>query len=228
MTAIQWTTLYGLILFINLISEISAFRTQIATSSSSSRIKSNGISTSLPMGLYDTPLPPRPERRNEDDNNGNEDDSSLEVQRLFQFNVDGTEKRDLLPRLSRSLDSGIGCYFEESDRLVQNLVEKTDCNPEDAAWALEACKGDITEAWTRISMARRQLLDGTNYNDMGGMFSEVSELMAENEFEIQKEELMEQDRQRKSKEYFEPSKPNDDWLPIKNPKPIDDEPWFTG
>ena len=84
MTAIQWTTLYGLILFINLISEISAFRTQIATSSSSSRIKSNGISTSLPMGLYDTPLPPRPERRNEDDNNGNEDDSSLEVQRLLK------------------------------------------------------------------------------------------------------------------------------------------------
>ena len=113
MTAIQWTTLYGLILFVNLISEISAFRTQITTSSSSSRIKSNGISTSLPMGLYDTPLPPRPERRNEDDNNGNEDDSSLEVQRLFQFNVDGTEKRDLLPRLSRSLDSGIGCYFED-------------------------------------------------------------------------------------------------------------------
>ena len=217
------------ILIVNLISEISAFR--------SSRTKHNGISTSLTMGLYDTPLPPRPERRNEDENNDDneddDDDSSLVVevqQRLFQFNVDGTEKRDLLPRLSRTLDSGIGCYFEETDRLVQNLVNKTDCNPKDAAWALEACKGDITEAWTRISMARRQLLlDGTNNNIGGGMlFSEVSDLMAENEFEIRKEEMMEKDRERKRKEYLEPSKPDDDWLPLKNPKPIDDEPWFTG
>lgn len=223
------------ILIVNLISEISAFR-------SSSRTKQNGISTSLTMGLYDTPLPPRPERRNNEDENNNDDNedddddsSSLVVeevqQRLFQFNVDGTEKRDLLPRLSRSLDSGIGCYFEETDRLVQNLVKKTDCNPKDAAWALEACKGDITEAWTRISMARRQLLqDGTNNNIGGGgmLFSEVSDLMAENEFEIRKEEMMEKDRERKRKEYLEPSKPDDDWLPLKNPKPIDDEPWFTG
>ena len=40
--------------------------------------------------------------------------------------------------------------------------------------------------------------------------------------------LMEKDRERKRKEYLEPSKPDDDWLPLKNPKPIDDEPWFTG
>lgn len=206
--------------FLFLFSTSSAF---LSLSPHSSRT-TNAIPTRL-YGLYDTPLPPPPERRNDESNN-EENDISVEVQRLFQFNLDGTEQRDLLPRLSRSLDSGIGCYFEESDRLVQNLVEKTECHPEDAAWALEACKGDITEAWTRISAARRQLLDDTN--GIGGLFSEVSELIAENEFEIQKEERMETNRQSQREEYFKPSKPDDEWLPINNPKPIDDEPWFTG
>ena len=76
----------------------------------------NSIPTKL-YGLYDTPLPPPPERRNDESNN-EENDTSVEVQRLFQFNLDGTEQRDLLPRLSRSLDSGIGCYFEESAKAV--------------------------------------------------------------------------------------------------------------
>lgn len=182
-------------------------------------------SSLLAMGLYDDPLPPRPERRDET-NTTDSDESPYQVQRLFKFNLDGTESRGLLPRLGRSLDSGIGCYFEHSDRLVQNLVDKTDCHPEDAAWALEACKGDITEAWTEISVARRQLLEGSE--DARGLSAEVSELMAENEFEIMKEERMDRERIEKRKEYFRPSEPDQDWLPLKNPKPIDDEPWFTG
>jgi hypothetical protein len=183
------------------------------------------------MGLYDKPLPPRPAPRNgnndDDKNNNSDEDQPFQVQqRLFEFNLDGTEVRGFLPRLSRTLESGIDCYFEETDRLVQNLVGKTDCHPQDAAWALEACKEDITEAWTCISIARRQLLIGDTTG--GVLSSEVSQLMAENEFEIIKEERTERERIERRNEYFKPGKPDEDWLPMMNPNPNDDEPWFTG
>jgi biotin-(acetyl-CoA carboxylase) ligase len=48
------------------------------------------------------------------------------------------------------------------------------------------------------------------------------------EFERRKRKLRSETGQRRREEYFKLSKPNDDWLPIKNPKPMDDEPWFTG
>lgn len=180
----------------------------------------------LKMGLYDQPLPPRPSPRNSNNSGGDdeEEEDSFEAQRLFAFNTDGTEVRGWLPRLSRTLESGIDCYFEATDRIVQNLVSKTDCHPEDAAWALEACKGDITEAWTCISTARRQQLIGED----DSLSSEVSQLMAENDFEILKEERMEQERKRKRDEFFKSGTPDEDWLPTNNPRPIDDEPWFTG
>jgi hypothetical protein len=181
------------------------------------------------MGLYDTPLPPPPERQGDsNDKNMDEESQIPTAKQIFRFNVDGQERRGLLPRLSRRLDSGIACYFEESDRLVQNLMEKTECHPKDAAWALEACKGDMTEAWTRISVARRQLLDERNKLIGGTLTSQVSELMAENEFEIQKEERNETKKEESRRECFKPSKPDEDWLPTKNPQPVDDEPWFTG
>ena len=203
------------------------------------------------MGLYDTPLPPRPNRKKnedyDDEMDENEDSSEQQQQqqqqqqRLFQFNRQGKEERNLLPPLSRTLESGIDCYFETSDRLVQNLIQKTDCHPDDAAWALEACKGDLREAWTRISMARRMILDGTSTIG-GGMTAtttststtttplenEVSQLMAENEYEIRKEERLEKERLQQQKDYWTPAGPDQNWLPIKNPKPVDDEPWFTG
>ena len=149
--------------------------------------------------------------------------------RLFRFNKDGTEARNLLPRLSRTLESGIDCYFEESDRVVQNLAERANCRPVDAAWALEACKGDVTEAWVCISTARRTLLEKkTNPSGPGSLKSEVSSLMAQNELEMFKEELKEQERIQKRKDYLSGGKPDEEWLPRSNPKPIDDEPWFTG
>lgn len=79
--------------------------------------------------------------------------------RLFSFHPDGTEVDDLLPPLDRRLDLGIGCYFEESDRVVLHLLRQVqgDLHPADACWALEACKGDQTEALIRISVAQRLL-----------------------------------------------------------------------
>lgn len=189
------------------------------------------------MGLYDTPLPPRSSSPHDDDpsSDGEDDDDDEEAtaasppstpRRLFQFNADGTEQKGLLPRLKRSLESGIGCYFETSDRKVQNLVSKTECHPEDAAWALEACRGDITEAWTRISTARRIML---NLNDdRSAEEKEESAASAREELEAFKEKLQQQEQRRMRDEYFKGSKPDAEWWPQTNPKPIDDEPWFTG
>ena len=198
------------------------------------------------MGLYDTPLPPRPMKRNEtsnkSDNIDNVDDDTITTispRRLFEFNDDGTEVNNLLPPLGRSLKYGVDCYYEVTDRLVVNLIDKTDCHPMDATWSLEACKGNITEAWTCISTARRQLLDnkvGSNANDgnddMDGLSSKVSELIIENEYEILKEERLQKEREKESKDnnnyLFGDGVADEPWLPQQNPKPIDDEPWFTG
>lgn len=189
--------------------------------------------TRLGMGLYDnTPLPPRPEPGDGKKKVKKENDDQpflyAPVQRLFAFQTNGKEKRDLLPPLSRPLESGISCYLERSDRLVQNLVSKTACHPEDAAWALEACKGDSTEAWTRIVMARRTLFDIPN-EPGSKMSAEVSELMAEDDLEIFKEQLKELDRNDRRNQFIYGGTPDEEWLPGRqNAKPIDEEPWFTG
>lgn len=176
------------------------------------------------MGLYDKPLPPRPPppppRDNDDDNDDDDEEEQIQVSsQLFRFNVQGKEANDLLPSLGRRLDKGIGCYFEPSDKLVQNLVDKTLCSVEDACWALEACKGDVTEAWTRISVARQNQLNSERDDDDDDL---------QEEFERNKQTRLEKERTRERLERMKRSKPDTDWLPIKNPKPIDDEPWFTG
>ena len=199
----------------------------------------------LRMGLYDTPLPPRPpprddgkKKKNErsvdrDINDNDDDDIARKTEfRLFQFEMNGKEVKDLLPSLRRRLDSGVACYYEPTDRLVRNLVDKTACAVDDACWALEACQGDITEAWTRISTARRlqlqrerdtSLLEGDPDYD-----PEEHDTQVRDEFERRKRKLREESEQRRKEEYLKLSQPNADWLPLKNPKPVDDEPWFTG
>lgn len=180
------------------------------------------------MGLYDNPLPPRPVPSPPDDT-GDKDDLDLPTtttssQRLFSFRANGTEERSLLPQLSRALTSGIECYYEVTDRKVQNLISKTNCHPEDAAWALEACQGDMTEAWTRISTARRILL---NQGDTRSPTEKAqSAELAREELEAFKAKLKVQKRRRD--EYFSGGKADTPWIPRPNPRPIDDEPWFTG
>ena len=77
--------------------------------------------------------------------------------RLFSWTADGTEVNGLLPPLGRRLDLGIGCYFEESDRPVRRLqyMVADDLHYTDACWALEACRGNPTEAFMRIAAAKR-------------------------------------------------------------------------
>ncbi|GAX27625.1 hypothetical protein FisN_13Hu284 [Fistulifera solaris] len=171
------------------------------------------------MGLYDRPLPPRPPPLNNDDEDEDEEDIIVAVSSpLFQFNALGQEVNNLLPPLRRPLDKGIPCYFEPNDRMVQNLIDKTSCAVEDACWALEACQGDMTEAWTRISVARRNQLNQ----------KERLENNVETEFQNRKQARLEKEQTRQRLERMKRTKPDTPWLPISNPKPIDDEPWFTG
>ena len=222
-----------------------------------------GQRPSLCMGLYDTPLPPRfPSPRDEDNsskkkknqqhqNDGNNDTdndvvttTTKNLPKLFAFSSNGTECHNLLPSLGRRLDRGIGCYYETSDRIVQNLAEQSFCHPEDAAWALDACKGDVTEAWTCISVAKRMALeqvttttttsssDQDNSNDDSEFLKQVKadlyDMMLEEDFQEMKQKRIQDDIERKRKEKFLLSDKDSSWLPKANPKPIDDEPWFTG
>lgn len=163
----------------------------------------------LSMGLYDDPLP----------QNNEEDETPISARRLFNFKLDGSETRGLLPPLSRSLDSGIGCSFKPSDPEVMTLVAKTDCMVQDAAWALDACKGDATEAERCIQAAREKFMNDKptpSSSQVGG-------------FDLRKAEQIKKQSVKKGRIIIGPPKPGEqDWLPIKNPTPIDDEPWFTG
>ncbi|KAL3930492.1 MAG: hypothetical protein SGBAC_011741 [Bacillariaceae sp.] len=163
------------------------------------------------MGLYDNPLPPKEDEK---------DEIPIAARRLFNFKLDGTESGGLLPPLSRSLDSGIGCSFKPSDPEVQKLVETADCNALDAAWALDACKGDVTKAGSCIEAARTKFMDdgpSPSYSQNGG-------------FDLRKaERLKKQESKTKGRIIVGLPEPGEqDWLPIKNPTPVDDEPWFTG
>ena len=180
----------------------------------------------LAMGLYDDPLPQppadgMPKKRTSQDDDFIEETST----RLFQFGEDGKEVNGLLPPLGRRLDKGIACYFECSDRLVRNLVQKTSCNVDDACWALEACRGDMTEAWTRISYARRMRLMNPTTTTSGNAEWDASAI--EKRFQEIKQKRLKEDKQSEIN-FFQPGKSDENWLPRPNPRPIDDEPWFTG
>ena len=197
----------------------------------------------LAMGLYDDPLPPRPTPTvREDADVSDEDNDNLETEDtttpialelsepLFSFDrKTGKEVQNLLPPLGRRLDLGIDCYFEAGDRKVQNLVAKTNCRVDDAAWALEACKGDVTEAWTRISVARRLALEKKRQKQTAEAGDAWDALDIYQEFQKRKTARKEQERKRSMQNFFGSSEKDAKWFPGKeNPKPIDDEPWFTG
>jgi hypothetical protein len=99
------------------------------------------------MGFYDKPLPPPPLPNRDDDNNKDTDDTDEDVKLeelplLFEMNKDGTERNGYLQPLGRRIDT-VGCYYEPSDRIVQNLSKHANCHPSDAAWALESTRADV-------------------------------------------------------------------------------------
>ncbi|GKY96338.1 hypothetical protein MPSEU_000593500 [Mayamaea pseudoterrestris] len=204
--------------------------------------------------LYEDPLPPRrapspTSPKSTDDDDDEDDDDYVELpadnsekakineERLFQFDSTGTEVNNLLPSLGRSLASNIPCYFEPSDRKVVNLMNKAFCGADDACWALEACKGDILEAWTLISMARRKnyssnIASSDNNQDSSTTASSVDkdlyELEREEEFQERKEERFRLQAERDRDELFRGGTPDQNVWPNLKPGPDESEPWFTG
>lgn len=222
-----------------LLSHTNAF---VPLSTLSTKIDGKSCNSVQWMGLYDTPLPsfPSQEGGDKEESPTDEDDYLDTVDRLFQMKEDGTEARGLLPPLSRNLKSGIGCYFETSDRQVQNLASKTACHLEDAAWALEACKGDVTEAWLCISTARRSLLnegvalpeEETDWD--AELFSliqnpdDVIRPVDREAYQERKKQVAKDEQKQEIQDLFQGGDADEPWLPRPNPNPVDDEPWFTG
>lgn len=181
------------------------------------------------------------------------DDDDDEIEKLFSFNDVGDEVNDLLPSLGRNMKIGIPCYFEPTDKKAQIVADKASCNIEDACWALEAHKGDIVESVISISMARRKVLnesvalpgkeevENTDWDgELKSLLSSSTKKLGDDEFENdanpigfdgtsdERQIALERRRFRKAAKNFMKSEKDQQWLPKENPKPIDDEPWFTG
>jgi hypothetical protein len=191
------------------------------------------VDSPLAMGLYDKPLPPRPPSRDEPNDDDDDDDrlDSTSIH-LFELLPSGKESRNRLPPLSRRLDKGIGCYYEPTDRLVRRLVSKTSCSDRDACWALEACQGDLSEAWIRISVARRSQLDQSRTRETDAVDEDWDEDLYDIEL-LQQFEQQKMDRKKSQdklnvQDVFKGGEPDQQYFPTKNPRPVDDEPWFTG
>ena len=214
------------------------------------------------MGLFDTPLPTSASSA-EDENSGsrtfqtnqstpiNGNNNSLgasppspltPMKRIFSFRLDGTEKNNFLPPLSRSLDTGLAPRVPLTDANVQTVSVNTHCLPEDAAWALEACQGDLLEASHRISTAQGMILEQTKNTLLSQKTTTSSSLISSNgkvtsakdkdkDLHSFRERLKQQERERRTREEsnnLASGKPDGDWLPLRNPTPVEDEPWFTG
>lgn len=210
--------------------DINAFSILPSAAISSSRLvlqPSNSVT--LSMGLFDTlfPQPSEDEFFNSTIDNAKVP-SKPPMKRLFSFRFDGTEKNDFLPCLSRSLDSGLGPLVSLTDDNVETLATDVGCLPEDAAWALEACRGDVAEAMTRILNAQKLTLE--RRKDPQQQTARSTKKVNANETLGQfREQLQKQEEQtRKRVESLSGGTPDADWLPMTNPKPVDDEPWFTG
>ena len=121
-------------------------------------------------------------------------------------------------------------FFRTEQFAGIELDRKSSCNSDDACWAFEACDADITEAWGRISFARRLILNTELtikqlvQEDPDYVVDDFKNEVAD-AYETQKTKVKAQINKRK---YITPEKPREQWTPVKNPSPLSDEPWFTG
>ena len=176
--------------------------------------------------------------------------------RLYQFDEDtGKEVNGLLEPSSDVFTSTTWCemvkhieaYPRLDDSQVLLVAEKTKCHPIDADLALCASKGDTMEAMVAIGLAQRSQLNASvmlpSKEEVEGKVDwdeELRKLNKEKAGEVGRslgldgEESRKEAKKRKlfrdaAKSALSESDPNQQWLPGKsNPKPVDDEPWFTG
>ena len=135
-------------------------------------------------------------------------------------------------------------------------MDKTECTAHDACWALEAHEGKIVEAVIDIALAQRNALNDAvslpgkeevEQTDWDGELRDLNEMQKKSKqgpgkdfeqagFSIGMDGLEERNEKIKRKAQVDGFKRlldkgeiDQDWLPGKqNPKPVDDEPWFTG
>ena len=188
--------------------------------------------------------------------NWEDDEEDLQKPNLFEFDPIGSERNGRLPDLKRTLYDGIPCYFEASDKKTQIVMEKTECSSHDACWALEAHEGDIVKSVISISMAQRGVLNDSvalpdkeevettdwdeelrtlnksekgNGKELGEEFENAGRSIGMDGLQERKESMKRREMNDNIRRIFDKGEEDQDWLPGKqNPKPVDDEPWFTG
>lgn len=185
----------------------------------------------------------------------NDPEEQMQRAILFQFDDLGREKLGILPNLGRNPNLGVESFYEPTDSLVRQLLRMTRCHPDDACWALEANKGNVMQASIAIALAQRKVLndsvalpDGKDVDwdqDLKALLAQQNRNVTpgelgmdfENEgyslgldgLEERKKSLLQRERKSEAKKWTQGGTPDEQWLPGKpNPKPVDDEPWFTG
>lgn len=207
------------------------------------RFGSSSLSpTVLKMGLYDKPLPPRPapdENRDRDEDFIRDD----QLPTLFSITNKGREVNRLLPNLARWPKSATDFKFPQSHPKVLQLVVQTSCHWEDASWALEAHDEEMSLARMAIDGAQKRALEEgialPKDQEIGSVDwdDELFQLLQTPEKDrVQPMGSDGKDQRRQNKideqkkgppKWFD-GKPDEPWLPGAPPRPIDDEPWFTG
>lgn len=185
-----------------------------------------------------------------------DDEDDVQKPNFFDFDPIGSERNGRLPDLKRTLYDGIPCYFEASDKKTQIVMEKTECSSHDACWALEAHEGDIVKSVISIAMAQRVVLNESvalpnkeevantdwdeelrtlnksekgNAKELGEEFENAGRSIGMDGLQERKESMKRREMNDNIRRIFDKGEEDQDWLPGKpNPKPVDDEPWFTG
>ena len=216
---------------------ISAFSSSLRNGAANTRNRQTSC-----FGLFDDDVEPEESKR------------LWNTARIFKFDEDGNEVNGLLTPSSEVFTATTWCemarhieaYPRLDDRQVLMVAEKTKCHPVDADLALCAAKGDTMNAMVSIGLAQRFQLNAAvslpSQEEVQGVDwdDELRKLNNEKSGEVTRslgldgEEKRKQQKNRKiirdsAKSSFTQSDPDQQWIPgKKNPKPIDDEPWFTG
>lgn len=195
-------------------------------------------SSTLHMGLYDTPLPPRPAPRSNSGNNDpqpEDNDDSVDDEFMNRNKIENNEP--LPPQKGR-----VSPKYEEQDPKVAGIVRGLNVPWEDAALALEANEGNFNEAWMAVSNQKQKTIgenvtvpkaSGIDWDKEFAVRSSITKSIrppGKDGIKNPNRETAQERFKRGVKEYFTKSERTgaQDWLPQKNPTPDEDEPWYTG
>jgi urease accessory protein UreE len=193
--------------------------------------------TALAMGLYDDELPPRPQKdvskqspRQSSSLQGNKEPLPVvSALRLFQCNATGHEINNRLPVVTGKR------WHVPSDSAVKALLQQVPrVHVDDACMTLDACRGNMSQALECIAAAQEQPravqpIQSASSMSLSSMEQELIRQRVAQASQQQKlqrsqalQEQVRQDAMRRA------ANADQQWLPGKQPRPVNDEPWFTG